>query len=78
MSYGLGIALIIAVLIAGYVKSQGVKRSRDSVIAGVCSGIARKMGWDLTVTRVIAFILACMGGCFIYAYIIMWIILDEE
>jgi len=35
-------------------------RSRDKVIAGVCGGIAERMGWDPTITRVVAAI--CLFG----------------
>ena len=37
-------------------------RSRDKVIAGVCGGIAERMGWDPTVTRVATAVLFFVGG----------------
>ena len=43
-----------------YISSPNPKRlyrSRDKVIAGVCGGIADRMGWDPTVTRIGAAVL---------------------
>ena len=34
-----------------------IYRSRDKIIAGVCGGIADRMGWDPTITRIGAAIL---------------------
>lgn len=78
MSETFAIGLVIAVLLAAWVKSQGVKRGSDNVIAGVCSGIAKRTGWDLTVVRVIAVILGLAFGVMFWAYILLWIILDQE
>ena len=50
--------------------------SRDMAnkkIAGVCSGIARHMGWDVTLVRV-AFLAAILfKGAGVLAYLIGWI-----
>ena len=56
--------------------------SRDtsnSMIAGVCSGIARQYGWDPTITRLVTVILALVTAIlpFIVVYVILWIIMPE-
>lgn len=50
-------------------------RSRDKVIAGVCGGIAERMGWDPTLTRVgTVVLLLCGVGFIIPVYIVIWAI----
>jgi phage shock protein C len=51
-------------------------RSRDKVIAGVCGGIAERMGWDPTLTRVATAVLFFMGGSpvILVAYVVIWAI----
>jgi phage shock protein C len=48
-------------------------------LAGVCRGLANHYGWDVTLTRVIAVLLAI--GIFpvgIVAYVLFWVLLPEE
>jgi len=78
MSIAFAIILILAVLGAAHLKSEGVKRDSNSVIAGVCSGIARHYGWDVTVVRIITVILAFTIAGPVLAYILLWIILDQR
>jgi phage shock protein C len=50
-------------------------RSRDKIIAGVCGGLADRMGWDPTITRAVtAVLLFCGVGFVIPVYIVMWCI----
>lgn len=52
-------------------------RSRDKIIAGVCGGIAERMGWDPTVTRVVvgvAFLTGIVSSVVFLGYIVMWAI----
>ena len=50
-------------------------RSReDSIIGGVCGGLAERFGWEPTLVRVGTIVLALFGGPAILAYIIAWII----
>lgn len=56
------------------------KRSMsDKYIAGVCGGVAKYLGVDATVVRVI-FVLLALAGIFpgLLAYIIGWIIMPAE
>lgn len=78
MTISFGVAVLIAVLLAMWAKSSGVKRSRDNTIAGVCGGLAKHFGVDVTGVRIAAVILAMLGGLFFWAYIVAWFILEEE
>ena len=52
-------------------------RSRDKVIAGVCGGVAERMGWDPTVVRVIAgvcFFSGVLSTPLFIGYIVLWAI----
>jgi phage shock protein C len=66
-------------MVDDYTSSPNPKRlyrSRDKIIAGVCGGIAERMGWDPTLTRVGTAILFFMGGSgvVLVAYIVLWAI----
>lgn len=59
--------------------SRRLTLSEDSVIGGVCGGIAEYFGWDPTVVRVIWLILIVFGiGSPILIYIILWIIMPSR
>lgn len=54
-------------------------RSRDDrFLAGVCGGIAKYLGVDSTIVRIIAFLLIVPGGLSIWAYIVLAIIIPNE
>ena len=63
-----------------YTRSPNPKRlyrSRDMVIAGVCGGIADRMGWDATITRVVAAVLffTGVGSTVVFVgYLVLWMI----
>ena len=48
------------------------------VIAGVCAGVARRFGWDLTLTRVLTVVAAFFAGSAVLIYIVLWIVVPEE
>ena len=51
---------------------------RDKKLAGVCAGIARANGWDVTLVR-IAFLAAfLLHGVGLVAYIIAWIAMPSD
>ena len=54
-----------------------LKRSRNKMIAGVCSGIAEWLGWDPTVVRVGYVLLSVLSAAFpgILVYIILWFVM---
>ncbi len=50
----------------------------DRVIAGVCSGIARRFGIDPTIVRVIFVASLLLPGPQILIYLAGWILIPEE
>jgi phage shock protein PspC (stress-responsive transcriptional regulator) len=59
----------------------GIKRSgRNSMIAGVCAGIAEHFGWSVTGTRVAYVLLSICSAAFpgIIVYLILWLVLPVE
>ncbi|HSP88610.1 MAG TPA: PspC domain-containing protein [Ignavibacteriaceae bacterium] len=54
-----------------------LKRSRNSIIAGVCGGIAEKFNWDPSLVRVGYVLLSILSAAFpgVLVYIILWVIL---
>ncbi len=63
-----------------YAGGSRLERPRTGrAIAGVCAGMARHYGWDLTWVRVIAVLLAVFSsGAGVVAYIVFWIIMPEQ
>ena len=58
-----------------------VLRSRsDRMIAGVCGGIAKALGWSSTGVRVLYVVVSVLSVAFpgILAYIILWAVMPEE
>jgi phage shock protein C len=48
-------------------------------VAGVCRGLALHFGWDVTLTRVIAVVLAVAGFPFgVLAYLLLWVMVPQE
>ena len=52
--------------------------SSDAVICGVCGGLARYIGVDPTVVRVITAVLVAAGGLSLWVYIIAALIMPRE
>lgn len=48
------------------------------MIAGVCGGLARTLGIDPVVVRVIVAVLGLLGGAGVAAYIIAWILIPDD
>lgn len=56
-----------------------LKKSKDKVIAGVCGGLAKWLGWDTTLTRIIyALLTVCTAFAGVIVYIILWIVMPNE
>lgn len=51
---------------------------RGKKIAGVCAGIARQYGWDVTLVRVAFLASILVHGVGILAYIIGWIAMPRD
>jgi phage shock protein C len=58
-----------------------VLRSRsDRMIAGVCGGFAKALGWSSTAVRILYVIVSVLSAAFpgVLAYIILWAVMPEE
>jgi|SRR5215831_9661849 phage shock protein C len=55
-------------------------RSReDAKVAGVCAGVARYLGWDVTLVRILCVILSIYPpGAGLIAYAICWIVMPRD
>jgi phage shock protein C len=56
-------------------------RSRDDkIIAGVCGGLARSLGWSSTAVRILYVLLSILSAAFpgILVYIILWVVMPLE
>ncbi|MFD0775078.1 PspC domain-containing protein [Streptomonospora algeriensis] len=58
--------------------STGLVRTRDSVIAGVCGGLARRFGLSPFLVRVL-FVASCvLPGPQFVIYLALWIMMPKE
>jgi phage shock protein C len=53
------------------------RSATDSMIGGVCGGLARYFGIDSTIVRLI-FVLAVLSGLSPLIYVVLWIIMPKE
>jgi phage shock protein C len=56
-------------------------RSRsDRVIAGVCGGLAKALGWNSTAVRILYVIGSILSAAFpgTLVYFVLWIVMPEE
>ena len=63
------------------VGSGALTRSRSNrMIAGVCGGIARWLGWDPTLVRILYVVFSILSVAFpgTLVYVILWIVMPEE
>lgn len=53
---------------------------QGALVAGVCAGIARWLGWDPTIVRVLYVIatIASIGFPGILTYLLLWIIMPRD
>lgn len=73
------LTIVIAVLTAVKASQLGIKRSSsNSILAGVCWGIAQHFNWPVMAVRIIVFAAAAIGGAGAIAYIVLALILPEE
>lgn len=52
-------------------------RSRNSIVAGVCAGIAEYFGLDTSLVRIATLVLILFGGLSLWVYIILWLIVPK-
>ncbi len=62
-----------------YKKRNPLRRdSSNGILGGVCAGIARKLGIDPVIIRLLFVVLALFRGLFIPVYIILWIVMPSD
>ncbi|MCB0505837.1 MAG: PspC domain-containing protein [Cyclobacteriaceae bacterium] len=56
------------------------RTSDDKIIAGVCGGIAKYLGWDPAIVRLLYVLVSIFSAAFpgVLVYIILWIVMPEE
>ena len=60
---------------------MALTRSRqDKMIAGICGGIAKSLGWSSTSVRVLYVLVSVLSAAFprILVYVILWIVMPKE
>ena len=58
---------------------MSLSRPRDNrVIAGVCSGIARRFGIDPTIVRILFVASLLLPGPQILIYLVAWVLMPQE
>lgn len=58
---------------------RSLRRSlHNRVFGGVCSGVADYFDIDVTVVRLLTFLLIFFGGLSLWVYIILWIVIPAE
>lgn len=55
-----------------------VRSRNDRIIAGVCGGIARALGIDSTLVRLVFVLSVFAAGVSPLIYVILWIVMPEE
>lgn len=62
---------------SGATRSTPLRRSHDRIIAGVCGGLAERLGWSPTRTRVIYVLVSILSAAFPGAlvYVILWFVM---
>ena len=53
------------------------RSENDKMIAGVCAGLAEFFGLDVSLVRLVAVLMALLGGHGILVYAILWIVVPK-
>lgn len=54
------------------------RRKEGRMLAGVAAGVARYLGVDVTVVRIVIAVLAIIGGAGVPIYLAGWLLIPEE
>lgn len=56
-----------------------LKRTKNRMIAGVCGGIAKWLGWSATPTRILYVLLSIFTAfAGLLVYVILWLVMPDE
>ncbi|MCF6352897.1 MAG: PspC domain-containing protein [Cyclobacteriaceae bacterium] len=61
-------------------KQRLTRVKNDKVLAGVCGGIAKYLGWDIAIVRLLYVLISIFSAAFpgIFVYLVLWIVMPEE
>ncbi len=61
-------------------KEKLTRVKNDKVIAGVCGGIAKYLGWDASIVRLLYVLVSIFLAAFpgMLVYLVLWIVMPEE
>jgi phage shock protein C len=63
----------------GVLMTKTLTRPRDDrVIAGVCSGIARYLGWEPRTVRLLFLVSCLLPGPQMVVYLVLWIVMPDD
>jgi len=56
------------------------RATHNAMIAGVCSGLARWLGWDVTLVRVVYVVVSIFSAAFpgLLTYLILWAVMPRD
>jgi phage shock protein PspC (stress-responsive transcriptional regulator) len=52
--------------------------TQDRMLAGVASGVARYLGVDVTIVRIVLAVLTVVGGAGLPIYLVGWLLIPED
>lgn len=52
----------------------------NAMMAGVCSGLANFLGWDVTLVRVLYVLISVVSAAFpgILVYLVLWVLMPRD
>ncbi|MGV8907548.1 MAG: PspC domain-containing protein [Propionicimonas sp.] len=59
-------------------KQTLTRSASDKMIAGVCGGVARSFGIEVSLVRILAVVLSLFFGVVLVIYIALWLVLPLE
>lgn len=59
-------------------KEPLTRSTTDKMIVGVCGGVARSLGWDATLVRVLWVVTSVLIGLPALAYLVMWLVVPDD
>jgi phage shock protein C len=83
--YGLATQTVLPMLRAMFDENDPMSKPlmrvrQGALIAGVCGGVAKWLGWDPTIVRVVYVMLTLLSAAFpgVILYILLWILMPLE
>ncbi|HOK36053.1 MAG TPA: PspC domain-containing protein [Paludibacteraceae bacterium] len=63
-----------------FMSKRLTRSNKNKLLAGVCGGIAKFLGWDPTIVRILYVLLSILSAAFpgILVYLILWLVMPLE